>query len=98
MRGGIALAAGAQSSPVGRAKTLPGGSVAQARLAVFSCANYPTGCFHADADTAKREDLDVVILLDDYLDECGPGGYMPATVPPCLLACTACSGLPSRPC
>ena len=67
--------AGAQSSPVGRAKTLPGGSVAQTRLAVFSCANYPTGFFHAYADAAKREDLDAVIHLGDYLYEYGPGGY-----------------------
>ncbi|WP_374661796.1 alkaline phosphatase [Inhella sp.] len=64
----------AQVSPVGRCKTLPAGQVAQARLAVFSCANYPAGYFHAYAEAAKRE-LDAVLHLGDYLYEYAPGGY-----------------------
>ncbi len=66
-----------QLSPVGRCRTLPGGSVAQARLAVFSCSNYPAGYFHAYAEAAKRE-LDAVIHLGDYIYEYAPGGYASA--------------------
>lgn len=62
-------------SPVGRCKTLPTGSVSEARLAVFSCANHPAGYFHAYAEAAKRSDLDAVIHLGDYLYEYGASGY-----------------------
>jgi len=64
-----------QLSPAGRCKTLPSGSVSEARFAVFSCANYPGGYFHAYAEAAKRSDLDAVIHLGDYLYEYGAGGY-----------------------
>jgi alkaline phosphatase D len=70
--------AGLQNSPTGRCKTLPTGSVAQARLAVFSCANHPTGYFHAYAEAAKRTDLDAVVHLGDYLYEYGATGYATA--------------------
>ena len=62
---------------MGRCRTLPGGSVAQARLAVFSCSNYPAGYFHAYAEAAKRE-FDAVIHLGDYIYEYAPGGYASA--------------------
>jgi alkaline phosphatase D len=66
-----------QVSPVGRTRTLPVGAVAQARLAVFSCSNYPAGYFHAYAEAARR-DLDAVLHLGDYLYEYAPGGYASA--------------------
>ncbi|MCE2660945.1 MAG: alkaline phosphatase D family protein [Rubrivivax sp.] len=66
-----------QTSTVGRTKTLPLGTVAQARLAVFSCSNYPAGYFHGYAEAAKR-DLDAVLHLGDYLYEYAPGGYASA--------------------
>lgn len=56
-------------SKVGRTKTLPVGSVDQVKLAVFSCANYPAGYFHAYADAAKRDDVDVALHLGDYIYE-----------------------------
>ena len=62
-------------SGVGRCKTLPSGDVSQVKLAVFSCANYPTGYFHAYAEAAKRTDLDAVVHLGDYIYEYAPGGY-----------------------
>lgn len=62
-------------SPVGRCKTLPTGNVSEARFAVFSCANYPAGYFHAYAEAAKRNDLDAVIHLGDYIYEYGANGY-----------------------
>lgn len=59
------------SSPIGRTKTLPVGNVNHAKMAVFSCANYPAGFFHVYADAAKRNDLDVCIHLGDYIYEYG---------------------------
>lgn len=63
------------TSPTGRTRTLPTGSVAQVKLAVFSCANYPAGYFNVYADAARRGDLDATVHLGDYLYEYGQGGY-----------------------
>lgn len=62
-------------SASGRTRTLPTGSVAQLRLAVFSCANHPAGYFNAYADAAARTDLDATVHLGDYIYEYGAGGY-----------------------
>ncbi|REL34248.1 alkaline phosphatase D family protein [Thalassotalea euphylliae] len=62
-------------SPVGMTKTLPVGSVAQVKLAVFSCANYPAGQFNAYHSAAKLDDLDAVVHLGDYIYEYGDGGF-----------------------
>jgi alkaline phosphatase D len=67
-------AAGAES-PVGRAKTLPVGSVEMTRLAVVSCANYPSGYFTAYRMLAQRDDVDVVLHLGDYIYEYENGRY-----------------------
>jgi len=66
------------TSPVGRTRTLPEGHVTQARLAVFSCANYSSGYFNIYAEVAKRDDIDVALHLGDYIYEDGPGGYATA--------------------
>ncbi|WP_026437882.1 alkaline phosphatase [Acidovorax sp. JHL-9] len=68
----------AASSPLGRTRTLPTGSVAQVRLAVFSCANYPAGYFNVYAEAARRNDLDATVHLGDYLYEYARGGYASA--------------------
>lgn len=65
-------------SPVGITKTLPTNNVNQVKLAVFSCANYPAGFFHAYAEAAKRNDLDAVLHLGDYIYEYARGGYASA--------------------
>lgn len=62
-------------SPVGRTKTLPTGSVAQARFAVFSCSNYPAGYFNVYGDAATFDDIDVGLHLGDYIYEYAAGGY-----------------------
>lgn len=62
---------GNKASRVGRTKTLPVGQVNQVKMAVFSCANYPAGFFHVYADAARRNDLDVLIHLGDYIYEYG---------------------------
>ena len=40
-----------------------------------SCSNYPVGFFNAYACIAKRDDLDAVLHLGDYLYEYGNGQY-----------------------
>ena len=58
-------------SRIGKTKTLPTGDVTKVKLAVFSCANYPAGYFHAYADAANRDDIDVCVHLGDYIYEYG---------------------------
>lgn len=70
---------GEQRSPVGRTKTLPTGNVAQVKLAVLSCANFPAGYFNVYADVAKRGDIDVALHLGDYIYEYGLLGYASQT-------------------
>ncbi len=67
--------AGSFSSPVGRTRTLPQGTLAEARFAVVSCSNYPAGYFHVYQQLAERQDLDAVIHLGDYLYEYAADGY-----------------------
>ncbi|BEP64707.1 alkaline phosphatase D family protein (plasmid) [Variovorax sp. V213] len=69
------FAMGNENSPVGRTKTLPVGGVSQAKLAVVSCSNFPSGYFNVYAEIAKRTDIDVVLHLGDYIYEYGRVGY-----------------------
>jgi len=66
---------GQEPSPTGRTRTLPAGNVAQVRLGVMSCSNFPAGYFNVCAEAAKRTDLDAVLHLGDYIYEYGPLGY-----------------------
>ena len=58
-----------KTSPVGRTKTLPDSGSAKARFAVVSCSNYGHGYFHVYREIAKRDDLDFVLHLGDYIYE-----------------------------
>lgn len=60
----------ADSSAIGRTRTASenGESV---RFAVASCANYQMGYFNAYGHIAKRNDIDAVIFLGDYIYEYG---------------------------
>ena len=62
-------------SPVGRTKTLPVGKAAKFNIAIFSCANLGFGEFNAYGHAAKRDDIDVVLHMGDYIYEYGRGGY-----------------------
>ena len=62
-------------SPFGRTKTLPVGSVAQVKMVVFTCSNYPAGYFNVYAEVAKLTDVDVAIHLGDYIYEYPRDGY-----------------------
>lgn len=66
---------GEQGSTLGHTNTLPANGVARSRLAVVSCANYPAGYFNVYREVAKRDDIDAVIHLGDYIYEYGVDGY-----------------------
>ncbi|MBG9387170.1 alkaline phosphatase D family protein [Caenimonas aquaedulcis] len=63
--------AGGNFSPTGRTKTLPVGNPQQVKIGVFSCAAYSLGQFHAYAHAVNRGDLDVALMLGDYIYETG---------------------------
>ena len=67
--------AGGEASPVGRTRTLPAGHTEHLRLAFASCANLPQGYWNAYAAIARRDDLDFVLHLGDYLYEYPNGVY-----------------------
>lgn len=62
-------------SPVGRTKTLPVGRTAEFNVAIFSCSNLGHGEFNAYGHAAKRDDIDLVLHMGDYIYEYGRGGY-----------------------
>ncbi len=66
--------AGRHTSPIGKTKTLPVGSVNEVKLAVMSCSNYPAGFFNVYAEVA-RSDADVAVHLGDYIYEYAATGY-----------------------
>ena len=73
--------AGGSTSPVGRTKTLPVGSIDRLRMAVVSCSNHAYGYFNAYGRIAARADLDLVVHLGDYLYEYGANVYGTARTP-----------------
>ncbi|MGH1370593.1 MAG: alkaline phosphatase D family protein [Cellvibrionaceae bacterium] len=71
----IQTASAKMASPVGRTKTLAVGGEAPVRVAVVSCTNYPFGFFNVYDAISKRDELDAVIHLGDYLYEYGIDAY-----------------------
>jgi alkaline phosphatase D len=66
------------TSPLGRTKTVPNVNdhVTQVNVAVYSCANYPFGFFNAYGNPARKDSVDFVIHLGDYIYEYkGDGDY-----------------------
>ena len=61
----------ARPPPSAAPKTLPVGSPQLVRLAVFSCAAYSIGQFHAYADAVRRGGFDAALMLGDYIYETG---------------------------
>ncbi|MEQ1758370.1 MAG: alkaline phosphatase D family protein [Vicinamibacterales bacterium] len=62
------------ASPTGRTRTLAL-DTSHVRLAVVSCSNYPAGYFNAYAAIARREDVDVILHLGDYIYEFANGVF-----------------------
>ena len=65
------------ASRVGRTRTAPapGSTPRHLRFGVVSCANLQAGWFSAYRHLARRDDLDAVLHLGDYLYEYAPGEY-----------------------
>ncbi|KAJ9644126.1 hypothetical protein H2199_003994 [Coniosporium tulheliwenetii] len=64
-----------KTSPLGRTKTSPAADddVTSIGLAVFSCSNYPTGYFNAYGNAARKDNVDYVVHLGDYIYETSVG-------------------------
>ena len=69
------IAPDGSKSPVGRTKTLPVGKTANFNIAIFSCSNLGFGEFNAYGHAAKRDDIDLVLHMGDYIYEYARGGY-----------------------
>jgi alkaline phosphatase D len=65
------FAAGAETSPVGRMRTLPVGRLERLTLAFVTCSLYSNGYFNAYDHIARSEHLDAVVELGDYIYEYG---------------------------
>lgn len=67
------------SSPIGRTKTTPAAKddVSSVALAIYSCSNFPFGFFNAYGNPVRKDSVDYVIHLGDYLYEykSGDTGY-----------------------
>ncbi|MCS7296990.1 MAG: alkaline phosphatase D family protein [Bacteroidia bacterium] len=59
-------------SPIGRTRTLPSGSISRLRFAVVSCSDYQNGFYNAYEMITRRNDIDFVLHLGDYIYEYGP--------------------------
>jgi alkaline phosphatase D len=64
-----------ETSPIGRTRTAPRGSVARLRFAMLSCASLAHGYFHVYRHVSRRLDLDAVLHLGDYIYEYGSEEY-----------------------
>lgn len=65
------------SSPVGRTKTTPAArdDVSSVSLAVYSCSNYPFGFFNAYGNPVRKDSVDYVVHVGDYIYEYANGEY-----------------------
>ena len=63
-------------SPIGRTKTIPSKNDKlrqNVKLAVFSCSNHPFGYFNAYGNVARKDSVDYVVHLGDYIYEYNEG-------------------------
>lgn len=66
-----------KKSSVGRTKTTPNPTddTSDVGIAVYSCSNYPFGFFNAYGNPVRKDSVDYVIHLGDYIYEYGNGEY-----------------------
>ena len=69
-----AFEAGGDRSRVGRTKTLPR-ATDRVLLALVCCSNYPAGFFNVYGRLTRRDDLDAVVHVGDYIYEFENGVY-----------------------
>ncbi|OCK85047.1 phosphodiesterase/alkaline phosphatase D precursor [Lepidopterella palustris CBS 459.81] len=64
-------------SPLGRTKTTPHADddVTNVKLAVYSCSNFPFGFFNAYGNPVRKDSVDYVLHLGDYIYEYKNGDY-----------------------
>lgn len=62
-------------SPTGETRTAPQSGDAPLRVALFSCANFGFGHFHAYAHAARDPEIDLVLHAGDYIYEMARGRY-----------------------
>lgn len=62
-------------SPTGETRTAPQAGAASLNVALFSCANFGFGHFHAYAHAAEDEAIDLVLHVGDYIYELARGRY-----------------------
>jgi alkaline phosphatase D len=62
-------------SPTGQTRTAPEGSAEALTVALFSCANFAFGYFHAYGHAADRDDIDLILHAGDYIYEYRRGIY-----------------------
>lgn len=65
------------TSPVGRTKTTPAvtDDTTEIGIAVYSCSNFPFGFFNAFGNPVRKDSVDYVIHLGDYIYEYKNGDY-----------------------
>ncbi|KAF9638957.1 Alkaline phosphatase D-related protein [Lasiodiplodia theobromae] len=65
------------ASPVGRTKTAPApdDDVSELSVAVYSCSNYPFGYFNAFGNSVRKDSVDYVLHLGDFIYEYAEGAY-----------------------
>lgn len=64
-----------ETSPVGRARTLPAGRLDRLGIALASCSNYAFGYFNAYEAIAHDPAVDFVLHTGDYIYEYGQDGW-----------------------
>ncbi len=64
-----------ETSIMGRTKTLQSTNVDHIKIGVVSCNNYQSGYFTSFRELSKRNDIDVVVHLGDFIYEYETGGY-----------------------
>ncbi len=64
-----------KTSIAGRTRTAPSGNSEHLKFAIASCNNYQSGYFSAFGHLAKRNDIDAVLHLGDFIYEYQTGGY-----------------------
>jgi len=69
-----------QNSIIGRTKTAPATGGTSAKFGVVSCSSYEHGYFNAYESLSKRNDLDAIIHLGDYIYEYETGGFSSTVV------------------
>ncbi len=71
---------GKRKSIIGRTRTAPDKATDQLKFIIASCSNYEAGYFNAYGNIAKKENVNAVLHLGDYIYEYGPGTYGDTTL------------------